>query len=456
MAASVKVSTGRDRVPRSTSATFNVSLVSPTCGYGSAPSSAGTKPSGSQACAVAAASPTGSAISSNQPSFVRSPGARGAGENVRASSSRTQLAARRLEGRLVEDVAAETPVEHHHARGLDRLELPPEIRQHEGEQRRLRQLVLVQADREPAVGDDGIGIGPGLAGGHLGEAEPLVECERFQHLRRLHADLEEAADHAAAPAMRSATSPREAIRLRRVVVERGNVMEPLAAGREESRAAADRDLLERLQAIHGESRADHRERAHARARERAQPRFGVGLEPARAADPRLECDRPSRGREREPFGDESRRRLAAIAVRIAGIGIAPRDAVEGEQQVIAGRRRGDGGGERRDVIRFRVIILDQRQRRRLRPSRDRGLHAVGDRGRRRRGILRIERQHDQPADSRSAERVERRGDGRIAVGHADATAGAGETDACRRRSTACASARVCTSSGEPASVQISR
>ena len=35
-------------------------------------------------------------------------------------------------------------------------------------------------------------------------------------------------------------------------------------------------------------------------------------------------------------------------------------------------------------------------------------------------------------------------------------AGAGEIDACRRRSTACASARVWTRSGEPASVQISR
>ena len=53
-----------------------------------------------------------------------------------------------------------------------------------------------------------------------------------------------------------------------------------------------------------------------------------------------------------------------------------------------------------------------------RPACDRGLHAVGDRCGGRRGVLRIKRQHDEPADSGSAKESSA-SDGRTAVGHAD-------------------------------------
>ena len=78
---------------------------------------------------------------------------------------------------------------------LEQLELVAQVRQHEGDQRRLRQLAAVQADREPAVADGGVRIGEGLAGRDLREAETFVERERRDRVRRVHAHLVEAPDH---------------------------------------------------------------------------------------------------------------------------------------------------------------------------------------------------------------------------------------------------------------------
>ena len=211
----------------------------------------------------------------------------------------------------------------------------------------------------------------------------------------------------------------EAVHLRRVVIERGDVLEVDPAGGDKGRGTADRDLLEGLQAIHREAGAGDCEARDARLCERAQPVFRVGPEPARAADARLERDRPARRRQREPSGDEPRCREALRAVRIAPIRVALRDAVEGKQQVVERRaRRADARCKRFDVAGFGVVFLDREPCGRRGPARERRVHAVERCGGRGRRVLRIERQHDDPRRAGGAQLVERVADGGIAVGHA--------------------------------------
>ena len=133
--------------------------------------------------------------------------------------------ARRFEARFVEDVVAEAPVEDLDAGALDRADVFEEVGEHEGQQRRLREFVPVQADREAPVGDRRIRVRESLARRHLREPEPLVERERREHVRRVHAHFVEAADHGDSRPRRSATQAREALDLRGVVVERGDVLE---------------------------------------------------------------------------------------------------------------------------------------------------------------------------------------------------------------------------------------
>ena len=85
-----------------------------------------------------------------------------------------------------------------------------EVGEHEGQERRLREFVPVQADREAAVGDRGVRIRESLARRHLREPEALVERERLQHVRRVHAHFVEAPDHG----RRSRDEAREALDLR--------------------------------------------------------------------------------------------------------------------------------------------------------------------------------------------------------------------------------------------------
>src|SRR5262245_44511858 len=97
---------------------------------------------------------------------------------MRARLEQPERLPRDFEARLVEDVIAQAALKDLDALALDRLELVAQVRQHEGEQRRLRQLAAMQADREATVADRGVRIGKGLAGRDLGESQPLVERER--------------------------------------------------------------------------------------------------------------------------------------------------------------------------------------------------------------------------------------------------------------------------------------
>ena len=101
-----------------------------------------------------------------------------------------------------------------------------EVGEHEGQERRLREFVAVQADREAAVGDRRVRIRESFARRHLRESEALVERERLQHVRRMHADFVEAADHGSA----LPDEAREALDLRGGVVERRDVLEVDPAG----------------------------------------------------------------------------------------------------------------------------------------------------------------------------------------------------------------------------------
>ena len=164
-------------------------------------------PSRSQAASARLRSATGSAYSSNQPRREVSPGPREAGECVRASSRRTSWPP----ASKLASLKTSSPRRRSRISMPRRSSSPRRSRrsgQHEGQQRRLRELAAVQPDGEPAVGDHGVRVGKGLARRHLREAEPLVERERGQHVRRVHADFVKAADHAALPAPRRRSTRR--------------------------------------------------------------------------------------------------------------------------------------------------------------------------------------------------------------------------------------------------------
>ena len=114
---------------------------------------------------------------------------------MRARLEQADRLSRGLDARLVEHVVAEPAIQDRDAALLERLDLVAQVRQHEGDQRRLRQLAAVQADREPAVADGSVRVREGLAGRDLREAEPFVERERCDRVGRVHADLVKAPDH---------------------------------------------------------------------------------------------------------------------------------------------------------------------------------------------------------------------------------------------------------------------
>ena len=153
------------------------------------------------------------------------------------------------------------------------VELRPEVRQHEREQRRGGEFRAVQADREAAVGDDRVGMRESLARGHLREAEALVERERGEHVRCVHAHLVEAADHRAGSGL--ARSRATARRARQSTCAASSLSAGMYSKSTPPAAMkvvrpADRDLLERLEAVDGEAGAGDRDALRAARREFAQ------------------------------------------------------------------------------------------------------------------------------------------------------------------------------------------
>src|SRR3546814_9077200 len=91
-------------------------------------------------------------------------------------------------------------------------------------------------------------------------------------------------------------------------IEAGQIGEVPSACVGELRLAADRQFLERLEAVGGEAGGEDGD-AFPGATERVEPRGGGGLEPFRASEARLEGDLD---RAVERFGEQTRGRLALV------------------------------------------------------------------------------------------------------------------------------------------------
>ena len=111
-------------------------------------------------------------------------------------------------------------------------------------------------------------------------------------------------------------------------------MEGLAALFQEGLLALQRDLFQRLQAVGDEARAHHVHPAHALCGELLERGLGVGLEPLRLAEARLEGDQHALARHAETFGHQAAGLVALAVIGVAEIERAPRHAVEAQQQVL--------------------------------------------------------------------------------------------------------------------------
>ena len=129
--------------------------------------------------------------------------------------------------------------------------------------------------------------------------------------------------------------------------------------------SAYRDLFQRFETVGGETRTEDVDPAQALAPPLGQRFVGVRAQPFLATDPRLERDKPFSRREIQPFGDETRRRVAFAVVRIARLQKAPRKSVKREQQPIRPGSPGPCGfdrrGERVDVAAVVVVAIDEAQ-----------------------------------------------------------------------------------------------
>ena len=244
--------------------------------------------------------------------------------------------------------------------------------------------------------------------------------------------------------------------VRIVVVERGNVFEMLAAARHELFLAADRDFLERFQAIDGEAGTQHLQALHALFGQFAQGDVGVGRQPRFAADARLErqhhfgfrhargdraAARPFRGivrhtdRRGERSAPECRGTKAAVDRRVRSF---PRTCGRFARAHRCTRARRDS--RRRCATPARDADAPARRARRrtrcrsMSPNIADTAAARRARARRRRPAFRAPRRS---TDCRTASPVRR-----------------GCRDPRMRAPTFSVSARDCTSSGEPCGVQI--
>ena len=112
------------------------------------------------------------------------------------------------------------------------------------------------------------------------------------------------------------------------VVQAGDAGEFLAAAVVEVFGVLAADLLDRLEAVGREARRHHGEPFHAAGGEGLDGLVGVGLQPFRAAEARLERQLELVGGEAEPFPDQPRRLGALAMVGITLEQVFLRHAVE--------------------------------------------------------------------------------------------------------------------------------
>src|SRR5262245_5261670 len=100
-------------------------------------------------------------------------------------------------------------------------------------------------------------------------------------------------------------------------VEGGNVVVELATALQEQRAIANRNFLQRLEAVGCKSRAHDADASLSCARHLHERLIRIGAQPFFASDLRLKAHAPCAGFESEPLRDEPRALEALAVIRIA-------------------------------------------------------------------------------------------------------------------------------------------
>jgi hypothetical protein len=184
----------------------------------------------------------------------------------------------------------------------------------------------------------------------------------------------------------------------------------LASARvEEGVAPLLRDLLQRLQAVHGEPRAQHVDTPDTLPGETAQRGFRVRLQPTRPAQSALECHFVVLDSEPEPVREKPGGQQALAVVGVTQFEAARGDAVEAHHQLAGAAMRPpvsfDPERQGFDVARVVGVTIDEAKLRQaphpLTPEGD----SVEGAARGRRGVLRVQRQHQHPVHALGLELV---------------------------------------------------
>ena len=120
---------------------------------------------------------------------------------------RNVLTRRVVQLQFVEVAVAEARVMRFETSGTQFMHVLRKLRPHEAEHAR-GAAALVQSEADSSVTEHAVGMRPGVAGGQLREAEPLIELHRGRDVGRGQAEFEETAEHAqsAVPSTRCASA----------------------------------------------------------------------------------------------------------------------------------------------------------------------------------------------------------------------------------------------------------
>lgn len=129
----------------------------------------------------------------------------------------------------------------------------------------------------------------------------------------------------------------EQLNVARAVVQCRNVMHLAAARGAKFFCILQRDFFQRLQAVDGEARAQYIDAPCAGLAKRGQREIGIGLEPARRADPRLKAHAAGVAIQPQRLAQQACGRLALAVIGVAGQKIFSRQAMERQQQMISTR-----------------------------------------------------------------------------------------------------------------------
>ncbi|MNC29911.1 hypothetical protein D3C75_781790 [compost metagenome] len=198
-------------------------------------------------------------------------------------------------------------------------------------------------------------------------------------------------------------------------------MELLSSRVHEDGAVLDLDLLQGLEAIRREGRADHIEPLDPLFRQLGYGDVGIGLEPLLLAEAGLEAGAPLLGGQTQRLRQQGGGAATLMTVRVPLVLAALGNAVEGHQQVLTLSLllplAAHAHGQRLNVFRVVVIVADEAHHRQVALLLHHPGPAVEHGGRGAGGILRVERQQYHPVDPLGLERLPALVEGGRAIGH---------------------------------------